>query len=106
MPILIVLALMCGTVAPALAADSSQPAANNAIKGDVLYWEEGELVVKELSGRQVRLRVTPQTKIVGVVSRLKTGDKIEAQVNSDGGAQSIQLQVPDAAPGAMPPVVR
>lgn len=106
MPILFAFYLLVAMVVPVAAADGSQPTADSTVKGDVLYWEGEELVVKEMSGRQVRLRVTPHTKMVGVVSRLKTGDKIEAQVNSDGGAQSIQLQIPDAAPSPTPPAAR
>jgi hypothetical protein len=74
------------------------------VKGDVLYWEDEELVVKEISGRQVRLRVTAETKIEGVVGgRLKTGDKIAAQVKPDGLALSITLQIPDSGTGVTPP---
>lgn len=106
MPILYPLILLMAIVAPAAAADMSQPAGNHVVKGDVMYWEGEEVVVKEMSGHQVNVRVTPQTKMVGVVSRLKTGDKIEAQLNSDGAAQSIQLQIPDAAPSTTPPSAR
>ena len=48
---------------------------------------------------QVRLRVTAETKIDGTSGRLKTGDKIAAQVNSDGRALSITLQIPDGGVG-------
>lgn len=71
------------------------------VKGDVMYWEGEELVVKELSGREVRLHVNAETKIEGVASKLKTGDKIEAAVNAEGHATSIRLQLPDG--GAAPP---
>src|SRR5215510_3366809 len=69
-------------------------------KGDVMYWEDQHLILKEISGRQVRLRVTAETKIDGTSGRLKTGDKIAAQVNSDGRALSITLQIPES--GASP----
>ncbi|MFZ1764309.1 MAG: hypothetical protein WAT99_15615, partial [Nitrospira sp.] len=66
------------------------------IKADVLYWEGEELVVKEFSGHEERLLVTPETKIEGVVGgRLKTGDKIVAQITDDHKALSIKLQIPD-----------
>jgi hypothetical protein len=68
------------------------------IKGDVLYWEGNELVVREMSGHEVRLRVTPETKIEGASAKLKTGDKIAAKVAPDGPALSITLQIPDVAP--------
>jgi hypothetical protein len=68
------------------------------IKGDVLYWEGDELVVREISGHEVRLRVTPETKIQGASGKLKTGDKVSATVAPDGPAISITLQIPDSAP--------
>jgi hypothetical protein len=80
------------------AAEPTQPTAASEIKGDVLYWEGDELVVRELSGHQVRLLVTPQTKIQGASGKLKTGDKILANVAPDGPALSISLQVPDSGP--------
>ncbi|MBK9113051.1 MAG: hypothetical protein IPM88_15675 [Nitrospira sp.] len=43
-----------------------------------------------------RLLVTPETKIEGVVGgRLKTGDRIVAQITDDRKALSIKLQIPD-----------
>ena len=72
--------------------------AGSEIKGDVLYWEGDELVVREISGHEVRLRVTPETKIQGTSGKLKTGDKIAAKVAPDGPALSITLQIPDIGP--------
>ena len=72
--------------------------AGSEIKGDVLYWEGDELVVREMSGHEVRLRVTPETKIQGASGKLKTGDKIVAKVAPDGPALSITLQIPDLGP--------
>ena|SRR5215831_2413322 len=95
MSILFVLLLIFGTVTQAESIESSPPTEATEVKGDVLYWEDEELVVKEISGRQVRLRVTAETKIDGTSGRLKAGDKIAAQVNSDGRALSIKLQTPD-----------
>jgi hypothetical protein len=71
------------------------------IKGDVLYWEGQELVVKEVSGREVRLHVNGETKIQGVAGKLKTGDKIEASVTPQGHATGISLQLP-SLPGSPP----
>lgn len=101
MPWLLVLVLFLGVVGQAHAADGSQTGGATTVKGDVLYWEGEELVVKEISGREVRLHVNGDTKIEGVAGRLKTGDKISAQVTSSGHAQSIMLQLPDG--GALPP---
>jgi hypothetical protein len=96
MPILLFLFLVFAVVAQTDASESSQPTAPTVVKGDVLYWEGEELVVREVSGHEARLRVTPETKIEGVAGQLKTGDKITAQVNSDGRAISITLQIPDS----------
>lgn len=89
---------------PMASAQPSQSSTNTEVKGDVLYWEEEELIVKDMSGRQTRLRVTTDTKIQGASGRLKTGDKITAQVTPDGQALSITLQIPDSGP--VPPPVR
>ncbi|MCC6967331.1 MAG: hypothetical protein IT391_13745 [Nitrospira sp.] len=96
MALLLAVYLIFSAVISAAAADNSQTAATLVIKADVLYWEEGELVVKEFSGHEERLKVTPETKIEGVVAgRLKTGDKIVAQITDDRTALSIKLQLPD-----------
>lgn len=103
MPILFALFLVFVAVTQAEAVEGSQSTAATVVKGDVLYWEGEELIVKEISGREVRLRVTAETKIEGVAGRLKTGDKIAAQVNSDGRAVSVTLQLPDGGAGDNPP---
>ena len=96
MALILAVFLIFSAVIPAAAADNTQATAALVIKADVLYWEEGELVVKEFSGHEERLKVTPETKIEGVVGgRLKTGDKIVAQITDDRKALSIKLQVPD-----------
>ncbi len=93
----------CLLVVPLLAqgqsTESSKPSGSNVVKGDVLYWEGEELIVKEVSGREVRMHVNGETKIEGVAGRLKTGDKIDATVTPDGHAVSIKLQLPDSGPG-------
>jgi hypothetical protein len=78
-------------------AEPAPSTAGSEIKGDVLYWEGDELVVREISGHEVRLRVTSETKIQGASGKLKTGDKIAATVAPDGPALSITLQIPDSA---------
>ena len=95
MALLLALYVFFSVVIPASAADGTQATATVVIKADVLYWEEGELIVKEFSGHEERLKVTPETKIEGVVGgRLKTGDKIVAQITDDRLALSIKLQIP------------
>ena len=83
--------------------EGSQPTAILGVTGDVLYWEGEELVVKEISGREARLRVTAETKIEGAAGPLKSVDKIAAQVNADGRALSITLQIPERGPSVIPP---
>jgi hypothetical protein len=99
MRLLLTLFLLLAIVVPIASAEPSlPPTAGTEIKGDVLYWEGEELIVKEISGREARLRVTADTKIQGASGRLKTGDKIAAQVTPDGHALSITLQIPDSGP--------
>ena len=96
MPILLALFLALAVVIPSQAAEEAQPTVTTAVKADVMYWEGEEVVVKDISGRELRLRVTAETKITGVAGgRLKTGDKVAAQVASDGHALSIAVQIPD-----------
>ena len=102
MPILLALFLVLAVVMPSQAAEEAQLAATTAVKADVMYWEGDEVIVKDVTGRELRLRVTAETKVTGVAGgRLKTGDKIAAQVASDGHALSIAVQIPDGgmAPG-------
>ncbi|MEO5954741.1 MAG: hypothetical protein ABIR36_03485 [Nitrospiraceae bacterium] len=103
MPILLALFLALAVVIPSQAAEEAQPTGITAVKADVMYWEGEEVVVKDVSGRELRLRVTAETKVTGVAGgRLKTGEKIAAQVASDGHVLSIAVQIPDGgmAPGS------
>jgi multidrug efflux pump subunit AcrA (membrane-fusion protein) len=96
MALLLAFYLIFIAVIPASALEGTQTTAATVIKADVLYWEGEELIVKEFSGHEERLQVTPQTKIEGVAGgRLKTGDKIVAQITDDRRALVITLQVPD-----------
>jgi hypothetical protein len=97
MMILLILWLVFAGLAQPAFAESSPTTAGSEVKGDVLYWEGDELVVREMSGHEVRLRVTPETKIEGASGKLKTGDKIAARVAPDGPALSITLQIPDVS---------
>jgi hypothetical protein len=107
MTLLLALLLLIGGMGGSAWAEPSQmpagqPTGGSEIKGDVLYWEEDELIVRELSGHQVRLRVTPDTKIQGASGKLKTGDKIVATGTPDGPAVSITVQIPDSGQPAPP----
>jgi hypothetical protein len=74
-----------------------KPTAAMVVKGDILYVEGEYLVVKEISGRETRVHVNGETKIVGVAGKLKSGDKIEATITPEGHASSVALQVLDSA---------
>lgn len=100
MALLLALYLIFATAISSTAADNAPSSATTSIKADVMYWEDQQLILKEFSGHEMRLTVTPDTKIEGVVAgRLKTGDKIVAQITDDNRALSIVLQVPDAGNG-------
>ena len=103
MPILFALLLIFASVVQAEAMEGSQQNASGEVKGDVLYLEGEEVIVKEMSGNQRRLRVTKETKMVGVISTLKSGDKISAEVGPDGHARVITLVVPDGNPPSVIP---
>lgn len=98
MALLLLLWLLCAGTVESAFGEPSQATASKEVKGDVLYWEAEDLVVKDILGREVRIRVTADTKILGASGRLKTGDKIVAQVPPEGPAVSITLQIPDSGP--------
>ncbi|WP_173048073.1 hypothetical protein [Nitrospira sp. KM1] len=100
--VVVLLLAVLPTVVPAQTPDGVPSNAATVVKGDVLYWEGEELVVREFSGHEVRLRVAADTKIVGAAGKLKTGDKIEALTKSDGHTTSITLQIPGGASPAPP----
>jgi len=104
MPIIFVFFLMLAAAMPVQAQPGPQTTVNDVVKGDVLYWEGEELVVREMSGHEVRMRVTADTKIEGAAARLKTGDKIAARLAADGHAITITLQIPDGDASPAPRV--
>ena len=80
-----------GVIAMGMAADAPQAGSEQIVKGDVLLKEGEEYVIKEMSGREVRVHVNAETKKDGVI---KVGDKIEATVTREGHAISIKQQIP------------
>jgi len=103
-------ALIVGVSAVGFAADAqSAPApagAPQTVKGSILNIEGETYSIRDISGHEVQLRVTKETKVEGGL-RPKVGDRIEVQVAADGQAISVALVVPDApaAPANRPPVV-
>ena len=69
---------------------------SQAIKGDLLRIDGEFYVVKDTSGREVRLHVDGTSRLEGT---FKAGDKIEAQASDKGHALSIR---PAGAASGMP----
>jgi hypothetical protein len=88
--------LVAGVTASAGAAETMPPPPTPAppaiqtIKGDILNIEGEFVVIKDLSGHEVRLQVDKETRM----DRLKVGDKVTAVVRSDGRAESVTVQLP------------
>ena len=86
--------LMCCGAAPASAVEPAPPLpaapAVQTIKGDILNIEGEHVVVKDMSGHEVRMHVSKDTHM----DRVKVGDKVNATVRADGHAESLQVQLP------------
>ena len=61
--------------------------AARTVEGDLLKIEEGFYVVKDSAGAEVRLQLGKDTKIDG---KPKVGDRVRAQVTTEGTVTSIQ----------------
>jgi hypothetical protein len=83
--------LSMGMAGVGLAQNAPQGAAEQVVKGDVLLKEGDEIIIKDISGHEIRVHVSPETKKDGVI---KIGDKIEATVTREGHAISIRQQIP------------
>lgn len=96
---MMVVAVVLGLGAWAYAADMGAPAPGGAaaaakdaagaqtVSGEVLRIEGENYVVKDATGKEVKLHVSPETKKEGDI---KVGDKIEAQADATGHATSIK----------------
>lgn len=64
------------------------PSMNGAgvVQGQLLKIEGEVYVVKDASGKQVRVRVNKETVLD---RRIKVGDKIDAQISADGHAATV-----------------
>lgn len=78
------------------AAEPMAEPGSQAVKGDLLRIDGEFYVVKDTSGREVRLHVDATSKLEGT---FKAGDKIEAQASDKGHALSIK---PAGAASGMP----
>lgn len=76
-----------GVVTLTYAAGEKMAAPSGTVQGDLLKIEGEFYVVKDASGKEVRLHVDKSTKLEGA---FKAGDKIEAQATDKGHAMSIK----------------
>jgi hypothetical protein len=86
-----------GIAQEGMTADPSQDRPEQIVKGDVLLKEGEFYVIKDITGHEIRVHVSPETKMDGAI---KTGDKIEAKVTSDGHAISMRVPLPGENPPA------
>jgi uncharacterized protein YdeI (BOF family) len=87
------MALCAGTITMAYAADDmATPASQTAVKGDLLKIDGEFYVVKDTSGKDVRLHVDKTTKLDGAA--FKAGDKVEVQTSDKNHAVSIKHAEP------------
>ncbi|MGQ0696078.1 MAG: hypothetical protein ACT4OL_10950 [Nitrospiraceae bacterium] len=78
------------------AAEQMAAPGSQTVKGDLLRIDGEFYVVKDPSGKEVRLHVDKTSKLEGT---FKAGDKIEAQASDQGHALSIK---PAGAASGMP----
>ena len=88
--------LSVGMVPLTYAAEQTAAPGSQAIKGDLLRIDGEFYVVKDTSGKEVRLHVDGTSQLEGT---FKAGDKIEAQASDKGHALSIK---PAGAASGMP----
>lgn len=81
-------AVLCFGLPPlTYAADAPAAAGSKTVKGDLLKIDGEFYVVKDASGKELRLHVDKSTKLQGNV---KAGDKIEVQASDKDHALSIK----------------
>lgn len=85
--IVLTAALSFGLATLTYAAEEPMAAGSQTVKGDLLKIEGEFYVVKDASGKELRLHVDKSTKVEGDV---KAGDKIEAQATDKGHAISVK----------------
>ena len=108
-PLLFAVILSLSAIGFAATAESSPNPPSGTpqiVKGSILNIEGETYSIKDISGHEVQLRVTKETKVEGGL-RPKVGDRIEVQVAPDGQAISVGLIVLDApvGPASKQPVV-
>jgi uncharacterized protein YdeI (BOF family) len=86
-PFMFAMVLSVGMASFSYAADSMAPASTKTLQGDLLKIDGEFYVVKDMTGKEIRLHVDKTTALEGVI---KTGDKIEVQATEKNHAASIK----------------
>jgi uncharacterized protein YdeI (BOF family) len=89
-PFMFAIAIGVGMASFSFAADMAAPS-TQTVKGDLLKIDGEFYVVKDTSGKEVRLHVDKTSQLDGT---FKAGDKIEAQATDKGHASSIKQAKP------------
>ena len=87
----IVLCLLCDEASSADLHASEEGADMSIVRGGVLMHTGDMIIVKDLSGKDVSLRITPQTLMPGLQGgRFRPGDRVEVQVTKDRQAMVVR----------------
>jgi uncharacterized protein YdeI (BOF family) len=89
-PFMFAMAIGVGMASLSFSADMAAPS-TQTVKGDLLKIDGEFYVVKDTSGKEVRLHVDKTSQLDGT---FKAGDKIEAQATDKGHASSIKQATP------------
>lgn len=89
-PFLVAMIIGSGMATVSFAVENTGEPSTNTIKGDLLKIDGEYYVVKDTSGKEVRLHVDKTSRLEGA---FKAGDKIEAEVKA-GHAASIKQVIP------------
>ena len=89
-PFMFAMVLGFGMISLSFAAGGPEPG-SQTVKGDLLKIDGEFYVVKEMSGKEIRLHVDKTSQLDGT---FKAGDKIEAQATDKGHASSIKQEKP------------
>jgi len=85
-PFMFAMVLGVGMASLSFAADMAAPS-TQTVNGDLLKIDGEFYVVKDMSGKEIRLHVDKTTALDGT---LKVGDKVEAQATEKNHAASIK----------------
>ena len=83
--------LSAGMASLSYAAVDKAAQASQTVSGDLLKIDGEFYVVKDMSGKEIRLHVDKTTTLDGAI---KVGDKVEAQANEKNHASSLRHVAP------------